>query len=217
MAQIKLKTGDNKYEYIEDRRLHIGSSQPEESKSKEGDLWLDTDEVGVALQPELPKFSGLVKQTLDNNEVPTFSAAVANEDFQSPLNQVNGILKSNNDRQISQAEANVDYMEPPAFVSQSGASLSIILSHNKFYNLIISANGLLTLNSGLGGAGENADISISHGFIQFEGPATVNFGAFLSIKGSDDISGTTATITKTKLWEFSSLNGYLIIKDWSED
>lgn len=217
MAQIKLKTGDNKYEYIEDRRLHIGNSQPDETKSKINDLWLDLDEAGIALQPELPKFSGLVKQTLDNNGVPTFSAAVENEDFQPPLNQVNGILKSNNDRQISQAEANVDYMEPPAFVSQNGASLSIILSHNKFYNLIISANGLLTLNSGLGGAGETTNISISHGFIQFEGPATVNFGAFLSIKGSDDISGTTATIKEAKLWEFSSLNGYLIIKDWSED
>ena len=108
-------------------------------------------------------------------------------------------------------------MEPPATINQNGASLSIILSHNKFYNLTISANGLLTLNSGLDGAGETADVSISHGFIQFEGPATVNFGAFLSIKGSDDISGTTATITKAKLWEFSSLNGYLIIKDWSED
>lgn len=56
-------------------------------------------------------------------------------------------------------------MEPPVFVSQNGASLSIILSHNKFYNLIISTNGLLTLNSGLGGAGETTDISISHGFI----------------------------------------------------
>lgn len=217
MAQIKLKIDNDKYEYIEDRRLHIGSSQPEESKSKEGDLWLSTNEAGVALQPELPKFSGLVKQTLDNNEIPTFSAAVADEDFQPPLNQVNGILKSNNDRQISQAKANIDYIEPPAFVSQNGASLSIILSHNKFYNLTISTNGLLTLNSGLGGAGETTDISISHGFIQFEGPATVNFEAFLSIKGSDDISGSTATITKAKLWEFSSLNGYLIIKDWSED
>lgn len=215
MAQIKLKTGNNKYEYIEDRRLHIGNSQP--TNSETNDLWLDTDETGVALQPELPKFSGIVKQTLDNNEVPTFSAAVANEDFQPPLNQVNGILKSNGDRQISQAIPNTDYMEPPATISQNGASLSIILQHNKFYNLTISANGLLTLNSGLGGAGETADISISHGFIQFEGPATVNFGAFLSIKGSDDISGTTATITKAKLWEFSSLNGYLIIKDWSED
>ena len=79
MAQIKLKTGDNKYEYIEDRRLHIGNSQP--TNSETNDLWLDTDEAGVALQPELPKFSGIVKQTLDNNEVPTFSAAVANEDF----------------------------------------------------------------------------------------------------------------------------------------
>lgn len=215
MAQIKLKTDDEKYEYIEDRRLHISKSQP--TNSEPNDLWLALDEEGVALQPELPKFSGLVKQTLDNNGVSTFSVAVENEDFQSPLNQVNGILKSNNDRQISQAEANVDYMEPPEFVSQNGSSLSIILSHNKFYNLIISANGLLTLNSGLGGAGETTDISISHGFIQFEGPATVNFRAFLSIKGSDDISGTTATIKGAKLWEFSSLNGYLIIKDWSED
>lgn len=217
MAQIKLKTGKDTYEYIEDRRLHISKQQPDESKSKDGDLWLSTDEEGIALQPELPKFSGLVKQTLDVNEIPTFSAAVANEDFQPPLNEVNGILKSNNDRQISQATPNVDYMEPPAVIDQNGSSLSIMLSHNKIYNLTVSANGLLTLNSGLGGAGETTDISISHGFIQFEGPATVNFGAFLSIKGSDDISGTIATITKTKLWEFSSLNGYLIIKDWSED
>ena len=56
-------------------------------------------------------------------------------------------------------------MEPPATISQNGSSLSIILSHNKFYNLTISANGLLTLNSGLGGAGETPDVSISHGFI----------------------------------------------------
>lgn len=217
MAQIKLKTGNGQYEYIEDRRLHISKSQPEESKSKEGDLWLSIGEEGVALQPELPKFSGLIKQTLDANETPTFSAAVANEDFQLPLNEVNGILKSNGDRQISQATPNVDYMEPPEFITQDGSSLSIILSHNKVYNLTVPANGLLTLNSGLGGAAETLDILISHGFIQFEGPATVNFGAFLSIKGSDDISGTTATITTAKLWEFSSLNGYLIIKDWSED
>ena len=79
MAQIKLKTGVNKYEYIEDRRLHIGNSQP--INSEINDLWLDTDESGIALQPELPKFSGLVKQTLDNNGVSTFSAAVANQDF----------------------------------------------------------------------------------------------------------------------------------------
>lgn len=215
MAQIKLKTGDNQYEYIEDRRLHISESQPTDAKVN--DLWVSTDEEGVALQPELPKFSGLVKQTLDANETPTFSAAVANEDFQLPLNEVNGILKSNGDRQISQATPNVDYMEPPEFITQDGSSLSIILSHNKVYNLTVPVNGLLTLNSGLGGAAETLDILISHGFIQFEGPATVNFGAFLSIKGSDDISGTTATITTAKLWEFSSLNGYLIIKDWSED
>ena len=144
MAQIKLKTGNNKYEYIEDRRLHISKSQP--ANSELNDLWLDTDETGVAFQPELPKFSGLVKQTLGNNGVSTFSAAVANEDFQPPLNQVSGILKSNNDRQISQAIPNTDYMEPPATINQNGASLSIILSHNKFYNLTISANGLLTLN-----------------------------------------------------------------------
>ena len=56
-------------------------------------------------------------------------------------------------------------MEPPTTISQNGASLSITLSHNKFYNLTISANGLLTLNSGLSGAGETADVSISHGFI----------------------------------------------------
>ena len=84
MAQIKLKTGNNKYEYIEDRRLHIGNSQP--TNSETNDLWLDTDETGVTLQPELPKFSGIVKQTLGNNGVSTFSAAVANEDFQPPLN-----------------------------------------------------------------------------------------------------------------------------------
>ena len=84
MAQSKLKIGNNKYEYIEDRRLNIGNSQP--TNSEINDLWLDTDEAGVAFQPELPKFSGLVKQTLDSNEVATFSAAVANEDFQPPLN-----------------------------------------------------------------------------------------------------------------------------------
>ena len=79
MAQIKLKTGNNKYEYIEDRRLHISKSQP--ANSELNDLWLDTDETGVAFQPELPKFSGLVKQALDNNGVSTFSAAIANRDF----------------------------------------------------------------------------------------------------------------------------------------
>ena len=89
-AGYNLKSSKNgikladKYEYIEDRRLHIGNSQP--TNSEVNDLWLDTDETGVALQPELPKFSGLVKQTLGNNGVSTFSAAVANEDFQPPLN-----------------------------------------------------------------------------------------------------------------------------------
>lgn len=214
MAHLKIKT-EKGLQYIGDKRIDDITIAGVLTTDGNGNL--ESKELDNNFQRPLDKFSGLVKQTLDANEIPTFSAAVANEDFQPPLNEVNGILKSNGDRQISQATPNVDYMEPPAVIDQNGASLSIMLSHNKVYNLTVSANGLLTLNSGLGGAVETPDISISHGFIQFEGPATVNFGAFLSIKGSDDISGTTATITTAKLWEFSSLNGYLIIKDWSED
>lgn len=214
MAHLKIKT-EKGLQYIGDKR--IDDITVAGVLTTDGNGNLESKELDNNFQRPLDKFSGIVKQTLAEDGTNSFSAAVANEDFQPPLNEVNGILKSNNDRQISQATPNVDYMEPPTVIDQNGSSLSIMLSHNKVYNLTVSANGLLTLNSGLGGTAETPDISISHGFIQFEGPATVNFGAFLSIKGSDDISGATATITTAKLWEFSSLNGYLIIKDWSED
>lgn len=217
MAHLKIKT-EKGLQYINDKR--IDDIKVAGVLATDGNGVLESKEIDSNFQRPFDKFSGIVKQTLNEDGTNYFSSAEANIDYQGPLNDVNGLLKSQNDKQIYLAEPETDYCPATKIITKENSQSEIIdLDRYAYYQITMPDSSTLTINY----SATDNQINISHGVISFAGNCVLTFNNFLKIKGFDDIVWDATTKVGTynvpteQIWEFSSLNGYLIIKNWSED
>lgn len=216
MAHLKIKT-EKGLQYIGDKRIDDITIAGVLTTDGNGNL--ESKELDNNFQRPLDKFSGIVKQTLAEDNTNSFSAAEVGIDYQGPLNNVEGLIKSQGDKQIYLAEPEIDYCPATKIITLSNSSQNIELESYAYYNIIMPIDNGLTLTY------LNTDnlLKISHGLIKFKGSCFLTLKNFVQVKGLDDINWDqthtigTYLITEAQLWEFSSLNGYLIIKNWSED
>lgn len=217
MAHLKIKT-DKGLQYIGDKR--IDDIKTAGVLTTDGNGGLESKEIDSNFQRPLEKFSGIVKQVLNEDGTNSFSSAEVNVDYQSPLNDVEGLLKSQSDKQIYLAEPETDYCPATQIVVKENSTSEIItLDRYTYYDISMLDSSTLTINYS---ATANS-IDIAHGMITFAGNCVLTLNGFSKIKGFDGIVWDEATKIGTytvpveQVWEFSSLNGYLVLKNWSED
>ena len=217
MAHLKIKT-EKGLQYIGDKR--IDDIKIAGVLATDGNGVLESKEIDENFQRPLDKFSGIVKQTLSEDGTNSFSPAEVNVDYQSPLNDIEGLIKSQGDKQIYLAEPETDYCPATKIITKENSqSETIDLDRYTYYEISMPDSSTLTINYST----TDNKINISHGIISFAGNCVLTFNGFSEIKGFDDIIWDettkvgTYTVPTEQIWEFSSLNGYLIIKNWSED
>lgn len=212
MATLKVKT-ETGLEYIYDPRLNEGQYQP---TIKVNGL-LKANEGGIVAavanedyQPPL-KVNGLVKGQNNN-----YSAALENTDYLTPIGG-SGLLKNSGiGKPLEIAVAQEDYALPPQLVDVNTIVCYIYSGH--FYNIEPTSNSLRIVYSSTS-TQEHPNIP-SGGFIKPTQATTLKFEGFTSIRGADiDYSDSTPKleIAANTIWEFSNLQGYLLLKNWSED